>query len=218
MRKISLFLILLSLGIVGYSQIISSVKSPLEDFFKRNYDSTIILHSWGDGSYNEPDYVIISKRFDTIYYYHYYKPFNIDNLGDKVGPYNSNLSNYFINRFEKNSNSYLSPYNEYDIKDDSFFWVFTEISKGSLWEKVQTENIWNFIDKHNENFKKNEIQVNDGFEYEYRLVTHDKIIELNYNSPELYPKNKLYHFSNRIREVNKLIYNFYSNHKINFKL
>lgn len=211
MRKISLFLILLSLGIVGYSQIISSVKSPLEDFFKRNYDSTIILHSWGDGSYNEPDYVIISKRFDTIYYYHYYKPFNIDNLGDKVGPYNSNLSNYFINRFEKNSNSYLSPYNEYDIKDDSFFWVFTEISKGSLWAKIQNENMWNLV----ENKKIKQLSF-DGSEFEFKLITQDKVIKLYYYSPEDYPISELYHVQNRVNEVVKEIYNFFKKHQIEF--
>ena len=202
---------------LGNSQIVSSVKGPLDDYFKRNYDSTIIVHyssGWGD----EPNYLFLSKRFDTIYYYHYYKPFKINNDFDKVGPKNSHLNEYFQKRFEKNTHSYLSPYNDFDVYDDSFFWVFTEVSKGSLWEKIQTENLWNFVDSQDEKFRINEIRVEDGIICEYRLITYDKIIELNYYSPELYPINNQNHIRNRIVVVDKMINDFFSNHKINFKL
>ena len=122
------------------------------------------------------------------------------------------------NRFEKNTHSYLSPYNDFDVYDDSFFWVFTEVSKGSLWEKIQTENLWNFVDSQDEKFRINEIRVEDGIICEYRLITYDKIIELNYYSPELYPINNQNHIRNRIVVVDKMINDFFSNHKINFKL
>ena len=208
--------ILMLFVIKGNSQINSSIKGPLDDYFQRNYDSTIIVHyssAWGD----RPDYFFIAKRFDTIYYYHYFKPFNINNDFDKVGPQNSHLHEYFQKRFEKNSHSFLSGYNEFDVYDDSFFWVFTEVSKGSLWEKIQSENIWNFVDSHNEKFRINEIDVEDGPISEYKLITYDKLVALYYKSPELYPINKQNHIRNRIVEIDKLMYGFFSKHKINFK-
>jgi len=43
MRKILLLSILMSFGIVGYSQKIVSVSNPLEEYFQKNYDSTIFF-------------------------------------------------------------------------------------------------------------------------------------------------------------------------------
>ena len=44
MRKILLLSILMSFGMVGYSQKIVSVSNPLEEYFQKNYDSTIFLY------------------------------------------------------------------------------------------------------------------------------------------------------------------------------
>ena len=42
MKKIVSLSILLFFGIVGYSQKIVSVSNPLEEYFQKNYDSTIM--------------------------------------------------------------------------------------------------------------------------------------------------------------------------------
>jgi len=205
MRKIFLFLILSFFRIDVYSQTIDSISNPLEKVFQTSFDSTISFHTysaWGDNG----EYFFMGKKNDTIYYYRYFNP--IKTLRKNVGPYESILSQSLLSNHYK----YLrSDYYKTISIDDRFFWVFTEISKGSLWENIQNENMWNLVE--NKNIKQ---LSQDGSEYEFKLITQNKVIKLYYYSPEDYPISDLYHVQNRINEVVKWINNFYKNHQIKF--
>ena len=134
----------------SYSQTKDSISNPLEKFFHDNFDSTIFYHTF---SYfkNNPDFYIVGKKDDTIYYYHYDKH-PTQEPSKLSGPFKSGLQMFFVNRFI-NNRRFSKIYPKIDL-DDNFFWVNTEVSKGSLWERIQTENLWNFIDDRSELLKK----------------------------------------------------------------
>jgi|694.fasta_scaffold76521_9 hypothetical protein len=203
LRVILLFFSFFRIGV--YSQTIDSISNPLEKVFQTSFDSTISFHAysaWGD----KGEYFFIGKKSDTIYYYRYFNP--IKNLKKNIGPYESSLSQSLKNNHYKYIGS--DYYKTINI-DDRFFWVFTEISKGSLWAKIQNENMWNLV----ENKKIKQLSF-DGSEFEFKLITQDKVIKLYYYSPEDYPISELYHVQNRVNEVVKEIYNFFKKHQIEF--
>ena len=71
--------------------------------------------------------------------------------------------------------------------------------------------MWNLV----ENKKIKQLSF-DGSEFEFKLITQDKVIKLYYYSPEDYPISELYHVQNRVNEVVKEIYNFFKKHQIEF--
>lgn len=66
MRKILLLSILMLIGMVGYSQKIVSVSNPLEEYFQKNYDSTIFYYSSNSVG---PFIYIISKKGHKLFNY-----------------------------------------------------------------------------------------------------------------------------------------------------
>ena len=60
MRKILLLSILMSFGMVGYSQKVVSVSNPLEKILQNDFDSTIIYSTYSNWDIS-PNYFIISK-------------------------------------------------------------------------------------------------------------------------------------------------------------
>ncbi len=201
MRKIFLLAILVFLGMVGYSQTNDTISSPLEKFFQENYDSTIIHGSYN--TYNNPVF-IMGKKEDTIYYYYYNN--KLEFPSKNIGPYNSKLYDKFISKYIDGLRK--SRKSKMDI-NDSFFWVLTETSKNSLWEKIQSENLWIFIDDENEEMKFDFSTVLDGHNSYFYLITKDKVINLSYFVPDLFPRIPDNHIRNRIVDVDKLIFNFY---------
>lgn len=215
MRKILLLSVLMSFGVVGYSQTIDSISNPLEKVFQSSFDSTICFYPYY-GLDTKVERFFIGKKGDTIYYYSYSKLIK-QSRNNKVGPKDS-----MIERLLRYNNSNNSPkssnYKTVDI-DDRFFWVFNEISKGSLWVKIQNENLWELI----EYTKEIDNQPNFEFEsetpqYIFKLITRDKVIKLDYSSLEKYPISNLYHVRYRITKVINWINNFYKNHKVEFTI
>ncbi len=197
----------------SYSQTKDSISNPLEKFFHDNFDSTIFYHTF---SYfkNNPDFYIVGKKDDTIYYYHYDKH-PTQEPSKLSGPFKSGLQMFFVNRFI-NNRRFSKIYPKIDL-DDNFFWVNTEVTKGSLWEKIQTENLWNFVDDRSE-LLKNEpsLDVLDGGGCSFKLITTDKVISLSYWNPDVYPKDNKNHIRNKIVEIGGLLNDYYSTHKIKY--
>ena len=179
MRKIFLFLILLSLGIVGYSQIYDTISNPLEKFFQENYDSTIIYHLKSNSDQNKK-YYILSRKEDKLYYYLYDSVF----ISDRKNT-DKNLDQY-VKRNDK-GNNYL-----HLIPSD------TITNKESFWSKIQKINLWNIIDDKNdierEDYKKKKFTSKGQKEIHtliyksrkdekhfFKLITNNKIIKLEYN-------------------------------------
>jgi len=215
MKKLILTLLLGLLLLSGYSQKIDSVSNPLEKFFQENYDSTIFYHTY---SYfkNNPDFYIVGKKDDTIYYYHYDKH-PTQGPTKMIGPFKSGLTKFFVNRFI-NNNRFSKVYPIINL-DDNFFWVNTEVLKGSLWEKIQSENIWNLVDDRSE-LLRNEPSpdILDGGGCSFKLITNNKVISLSYWVPQVYSKDERNHVRNRIVEIGNLLNDYYSTHKIQFEV
>ena len=201
MRKILLLSILMSFGMVGYSQKIVSVSNPLEKFFQENYDSTIIYKSYNP---NDIQIYVIGKKDDTIYYYYYYK-LKLEFPSKNIGPYNTLLEfrSRYVDLLRKRRKDNL------DI-DESFFWVLTENTKKSLWEKIQSENLWNFIDDNSVELKSDFYDIVDGYSSSFTLITINKVMELSYFVPNTFSRIPKNHIRNRIVDVDGLIVNFYT--------
>lgn len=213
MRKLHLLLVILLCGILGYSQKNDTISNPLERFFQENYDSSIFYHSYNVFE-NKPEYYILGKKDDTIYYYHYYKS-PTQQPTRKVGPSNSGLINFFIERY--NINSRLSESQSKISLDDNFYWVKTEILKGSTWETIQNQNLWNLKDDSDEILKQDvNREVIDGKGCFFKLITNDKVNKLTYWNPDLYPKSNKNNIRNRIVEIERIIDKFYSTNKVQF--
>lgn len=213
MKKILIISFLLFLGIIGNSQTKDTTLNPLEKFFQENYDSTIFYHSYNVFE-NKPDFYIIGKKNDTIYYYHYSK-IRTQQPTKLVGPYKSGLVHFFIRRH--NNNTRLGKIQSKIELDDSFYWIHREVSEGSIWEKIQSENIWNFIDDNNPILSKEVFKdVIDGRGCYFRLITNDNVTSISYWNPDVYPLNTKNHIRNRIVEIESILSNFYKNHEIKY--
>jgi hypothetical protein len=211
--KILLTTLILFFCFNSYSQTKDTISNPLEKVFQSSFDSTICFYPYY-GLDTKVERFFIGKKGDTIYYYSYSKLIK-QSRKNKVGPKDS-----MIERLLRYNNSNNSPqpsnYKTMDI-DDRFFWVFNEISKGSLWVKIQNENLWELI----ENTKEIDNQPNFELEsdtplYIFKLITRDKVIKLDFSSLEKYPISNLYHVRYRITKVINWINDFYKNHKVEF--
>jgi len=165
MRKILLLSILLSFGIVGYSQKIVSVSNPLEEYFQKNYDSTIFFYK---SNIIEPYIYIISKKGSKLYNYKYnYTTFQ-DLVIDRnfvVGPLDNELKEVFKNRLEKfkktkpSINQYFTYYNSDSVNNIKISQILSgngemvyELSS-PLWIILQNFDFWSIKEESNEEFK-----------------------------------------------------------------
>jgi len=202
MRKILLLSILMSFGMVGYSQKIVSVSNPLEKFFQENYDSTIITEfkNISDGNFKM---FIISRKGDKLYNYKYYlytpigyplDETNYYSVIDKedVGPIKLKSKITELQKLEKYKNTKPSI-------NDYFYWFGTnsinyetinslkfnnkedslrhiEINK-PLWLKLQKYNLWGIV--------KDSIKVSSSVKFNgnghIKFITKDKVMSYRYN-------------------------------------
>ncbi|MGN7990068.1 hypothetical protein ACTJKC_22195 [Pedobacter sp. 22226] len=154
--------------------------TPMHKFFQKNADSTYILQ--GLGTFNIPNYRILSIVGDTISIYTY-KPRVV--LDSKL----KTIPKIFKDAFLKNNGNliYLVPIDinvffqpEY-LKIDSLkqFWV--KSSKLKMWEIKDDK-----IDGEGCDIKKNGDAVSDGGKIYLHLITKDSIKELFFYAPDYY--------------------------------
>jgi hypothetical protein len=167
MRKILLFSILMCLGMVGYSQKIVSVSNPLEEYFQKNYDSTIFYYSSNSVG---PFIYIISKKGHKLFNYKYHNT-TFEDVGVsyneyEVGPLDKELRNIFISRLEKfkktkpSINQYFRFFDTDSISNIksmkmSYYGKEGEVDEiySPLWIILQNFNLWSLKDESNEGFR-----------------------------------------------------------------
>ena len=194
MRKIFLLSILVIFGINGYSQKIVSVSNPLEEYFQKNYDSTIFLYK---SNSVEPFIYIISKKGNKLYNYRYiyttYEDLGLSYNEYEVGPLNKELKDVFTSRLEKfkktkpSINQYFRFYNTDSISNLRIDYYGKKNGKGEitnpLWLILQNLNIWNLVDESNEEYRKsnNSISFNkSGKKDIFVLITKGQVKKLEY--------------------------------------
>jgi len=167
MRKILLLSILMCFGMVGYSQKIVSVSNPLEEYFQKNYDSTIFYYSSNSVG---PFIYIISKKGHKLFNYKYHNT-TFEDVGVsyneyEVGPLDKDLKNIFISRLEKfkktkpSINQYFRFFdsdstNNIKTMKMSYYGKEGEVDEiySPLWIILQNFNLWSFKDESNDGFR-----------------------------------------------------------------
>ena len=191
------------LGMVGYSQKIVSVSNPLEKILQNDFDSTIIylIHSNWD---NSPNYFIVSKKSNVIYFYRY----SINRktyLGRDFSPMKSELSKKLIDLVVdfKSTKPDVNPY---------FKWIDTKYVDSSIWKEIIKYELWSLIDDRNIKIESDkQFDIYDGVHLEFKLITKDKIVQLNYYEPEFYNEHNFNQSRDNIVKIEKIIRGFYEN-------
>ena len=175
MKKIILLTIILKISFNGFSQEIISASNPLEEILQKDFDSTILFSYSNRGYYH--NYLIIAKKDSLVYFYRYSSPLK-STLSSGYAPYNSDIQSKLISnqiRFVETKPSI----NEY------FSWVDTKLASESIWRDISKYNLWNFIDDDKIDpvgYVCDTESSHEGSEI-YKLLTKDKIINLNYYNP-----------------------------------
>jgi hypothetical protein len=190
MRKILLLSILMSFGIVGYSQKIVSVSNPLEEYFQKNYDSTIFLYKSNN---IKPLIYIISKKGDKLFNYTY-TYFNSLSLSEQR-LLDTSIQNVLVSNFNKtipSNNQYLELFETDSISNIKFgkISLFDNGKKGDvdelyspLWLKLQEFNLWSLMDDNNEKYRKSHNSINPNEIYKkdiFVLITKNQVRKLEY--------------------------------------
>lgn len=194
MKKLILILVMGFLELSGYSQKIVSVSNPLEEYFQRNYDSTIFYYSsQGVG----PFIYIISKKGDKLYNYKYhnntFEDVGISYEKYKIGPLDKELRNVFTSRLEKfkktkpSINQYFRFFDTDSISNIKIMKMSSNGKKGRveqiyspLWIILQNFNLWSLKDESNEGLR-NSVDSN-GFNSKdiFVLISKGQVKKLEY--------------------------------------
>jgi len=194
MRKILLLSILMFLGMVGYSQKIVSVSNPLEEYFQKNYDSTIFLYKSNN---IEPFINIICKKGNLLYHYTYSYYNSIDESQKSHLRYNYSSKDVSIINFKKTIPS-VNQYFKIDdtdsinnIKIESRVYTrFKEVEvivMKPLWLKLQDLKLWSLKEESNEEFRKsnNSFSSNKSIKKDiFVLITKENVKKLEFENLE----------------------------------
>ena len=175
MKKIILLTIILKISFNGFSQEIISASNHLEEILQKDFDSTI-LYSYSNRGYYH-NYLIIAKKDSLVYFYRYSSPLK-NNFIDNKAPYNSDT------RLKLITNQLEFVETKPDI-NSYFSWVGTKLSNESIWKDILKYKIWNLIDDAKIDpvgYVCDTESSHEGSEI-YKLLTKDKIINLNYYNP-----------------------------------
>jgi hypothetical protein len=214
MRKILLLSILMCLGIVGYSQKIVSVSNPLEEYFQKNYDSTIFLYKSNN---IEPFINIICKKGNLLYHYTYSYYNSIDESQKSHLRYNYSSKDVSIINF----NITIPSVNQYFKIDDTdsinnikiesrVYTRFKELEvivMKPLWLKLQDLKLWSLKEETNEEFRKsnNSFSSNKSIKKDiFVLITKGNVKKLEFENLErtYYERDE---FRKKVSEIVDLI-------------
>lgn len=197
---ISLFLLS---SIWGYTQKIVPLSNPLEKILQNDFDSTIIYSIQSNWD-NSPNYLIVSKKSNKIYFYRY----SINRktyLGRDFSPMKSELSKKLIH--------FVTDFKLTKPDINSFFkWIDTKYADSSIWKEIIKYEPWSLIDDRNIKIESNkQFDIYDGVHLEFKLITKDKIVQLKYYEPEFYNEHNFNQSRASIIKIEKIIRGFYEN-------
>ena len=188
---------------VGYSQKIVSVSNPLEKILQNDFDSTIIYSTYSNWDIS-PNYFIISKKSNQVYFYRY--SINHKKYRDRdFSPMKSELSLKLIH-LDSDFKSTKPDINVF------FKWIDTEYVDSSIWKEITKYELWNLIDDRNIKIESDrKFDIFDGVHLEFKLITKDKIVQLNYYEPQFYNEHNFNQSRDIIVKIEKIITGFYKN-------
>ena len=214
MRKILLLSILMSFGMVGYSQKIVSVSNPLEEYFQKNYDSTIFLYKSNN---IEPYINIICKKGNLLYHYTYSYYNSIDESQKSHLRFNYSSKDVSTINFKKTIPS-VNQYFKIDdtdsinnIKIENRVYSRSKevevIVMKPLWLKLQDLKLWSLKEESNEEFRKsnNSFSSNKSIKKDiFVLITKGNVKKLEFENLERtsYERDE---FRNKVSEIVYLI-------------
>ena len=208
MKKIILLSIILNLSLNGLTQKIISASNPLEEILQKDFDSTILYSYSGWKSYR-PNYLIIAKKDSLVFFYRYS---SMDkNFGSRDNaPLNSDIHSKLIS-------NQLEFIETKPSINDYFSWVDTKSSNKSIWKDITKYNIWNLVDgaKLDSLDTNCETELHMGYEI-FKLITKDKIIQLQYYDPKGQNENcKFNQTRDDIVKIEEIIFEYF---KLSIKL
>ena len=185
------------LEVSGYSQKIVSVSNPLEEYFQKNYDSTIFLYK---SNKIEPFIYIISKKGNKLYNYRYiystYEDLGVLDKKFELGPLNKELKDFFTNRLEKfkkskpSINQYFTYFDTDSISNikitkESHYYKEGEVNVvySPLWLLLQNFDLWNLSDQSNDDLGKYNLSntpTKDNEKDIFKLITKNEVKKLEY--------------------------------------
>ena len=179
---------------VGYSQKFVSVSNPLEEYFQKNYDSTIFYYrSQSVG----PFIYIISKKGDKLYNYKYHNT-TFEDVGisyekNEIGPLDKELRKVFTSRLEKfkktkpSINQYFRFFNTDSISNIkimkmSYYGKEGEVDElwNPLWLVLQNFNLWSLKDESNEELRNPVDSIGVNRKDIFVLITKGEVKKLEY--------------------------------------
>lgn len=95
-----------------------------------------------------------------------------------------------------------------------FKWIDTKYVDSSIWKEIIKYELWNLIDDRNIKIESDrQFDIYDGVDLEFKLITKDKIVQLNYYEPEFYNEHDFNQSRASIIKIEKIIRGFYENIK-----
>ena len=177
--KLQKVVLLLALNILFISYSISAQQheriTPLHEFFKANYDSTIIYHSWSNW-YSAPNYMIVAKQKDKLYFFTYASPYK--DLRGRYFP--GNLSQEFME--EENKFKTIVP-------DTNRYLLAKNILQSTLsknWKELQAANLWKLKDDKNIIKSSANCIIEDGTTSTFYLMSKESVKVLNFYAPDFW--------------------------------
>jgi hypothetical protein len=171
--------------------------NPLQQFFKNNYDSTIIYYPWSNWD-SAPNYYIVAKKGRDVYCFTYSCP-PYKRMAGRYYPGNLNLKfMQLYNKFKA-----ISP------DTNNYFAAYTANynSQKSLWKQINSFGIWNLKDKDLPN---NTCVTDDGGYDTYYLITNTGVRAMEYygveTNKECAPKDINRQKNIQIRECVKTLF------------
>ena len=219
MKRVLFVILLLNFFCIGYSQKIVSVSSPLEEYFQKNYDSTIFYYSSQSVG---PFIYIISKKGDKLYNYKYHNT-TFEDVGisyekDEIGPLDNELRNVFTSRLEKfkktkpSINQYFRFFNTDSISNIKVMKMSYYGKKGEvdeiyspLWIILQNFNLWSLKDESNEGLR-NSVDSN-GFNSKdiFILISKGQVKKLEYRKLDR-PSDEKNELRKKVSEIKEQIW------------
>ncbi|MDI3318800.1 hypothetical protein [Pinibacter soli] len=179
MKKFAAVAFLLFVFHFSFSQGHKFEKTPLCNFLRQNFDSTIVLNY----AHNGNDFQMISKWDSFTAYFSYYDPFkwSAGYTFPLALKYKFLTEDDVFRNTDPDTNRYFIPHKvDYRLRNQN-------------WINIDQFNLWNLKDDKSDTCHK-KCTVMDGSVYELYLITKTEIKKLYFDNPDFYeeccPGNK----------------------------
>jgi len=149
--------------------------TPLHAFFQADYDSTIIYQS-SSSSNESPNYLIIAKHKERVYFFTYVSPYR----GTPGGYYPGNL----IAKFSREEQRF-----RHTTPDTNRYFLPKPISPSTLlhsWRQLQPHQFWTIKDDQASRQANDNCVVEHGGEHTFYLIDKKGVKVLSFYAPDFF--------------------------------